>query len=30
MRGEPPFMARSTSAKVAMLASPGVVMANAP
>ncbi len=30
MRAEPPFMARSTSASVAMLVSPAVVMASAP
>ena len=30
MRTLPPFMARSTSARVAMLVSPGVVMASAP
>ena len=30
MRAEPPWMTRSTSASVAMLVSPGVVMASAP
>jgi hypothetical protein len=30
MRAEPPFMARSTSANVAMLVSPAVVIAKAP
>ena len=30
MRALPPFIARSTSASVAMLVSPGVVMASAP
>ena len=30
MRALPPFMARSTSARLAMLVSPAVVMASAP
>jgi hypothetical protein len=30
IRADPPFMARSTSASVAMLVSPGVVIASAP
>jgi hypothetical protein len=30
MRADPPLMMRSTSASVAMLVSPGVVMASAP